>query len=208
MKPKKWETALACGLILTIVFSAAASLLEKERGGLSDKLLRLHVVANSDSPEDQALKLDVRDEILSFATGILEDGDDITSATEKLTGSVGDIELAARKKVRELGYDYSVRAELGRSYFPTRSYGDFSLPSGSYDALRIIIGEGGGENWWCVVFPPLCASASESAVQYAERAGLSPDEVSLISGGGGEYILKFKSIELLNELRQAIEKVL
>ncbi len=201
MKPKKWETALACGLVLTIIFSVAAASLDRESSKLSSKLLRLHVIANSDSSDDQALKLNVRDEVLRMAQGMVDKGDDITSVTAKLTGGIESIERAAQKKVYDLGYDYPVRAELGTSYFPTREYDTFSLPPGNYNALRIVIGEGGGKNWWCVVFPPLCAAATESVEQYAEQAGLSPEEAALISGDDGEYVLKFKSLEILNGLR-------
>lgn len=205
MKFKKLETALACGLIFAIVFSVAAASLEKESSRLSDKLLRLHVIANSDSPGDQALKIDVRDEVLRFAQSMLGESDDIASATAKLTGSIESIENAAQEKVYELGYDYPVRAELGVSYFPTREYETFSLPPGNYSALRIIIGDGAGKNWWCVVFPPLCASATESAGQYAKRSGLSEEEAALISGSDGEYVLKFKSIELINNIRRLFD---
>ena len=120
---------------------------------LADRVVRLHVLANSDTEEDQALKLLVRDAVLERATEILEQSEDRKSAEALLRESLPELEALAGETVRANGYDYAVTAELEDTSFPTKEYDGFALPAGEYLALRILIGEGAGQNWWCVVFP-------------------------------------------------------
>ena len=172
---------------------------------LADKVVRLHVLANSDTEEDQALKLLVRDAVLERATEILEQSADRAEAEIRLRESLPELEAIAEEMVRANGYDYAVTAELEDTAFPTKEYDGFSLPAGEYLALRILIGEGVGQNWWCVVFPPLCTAASADVPETALAAGLTEDQVSLMTEEDGGYQLKFKAVELWERLKAALE---
>ena len=161
--------------------------------------------ANSDTEEDQALKLLVRDAVLERATEILEQSADRAEAEIRLWESLPELEAIAEETVRANGYDYAVTAELEDTAFPTKEYDGFSLPAGEYLALRILIGEGAGQNWWCVVFPPLCTAASADVPETALAAGLTEDQVSLMTEEDGGYQLKFKAVELWERLKAALE---
>ena len=155
--------------------------------------------------EDQALKLLVRDAVLERATEILEQSADRAEAEIRLRESLPELEAIAEETVRANGYDYAVTAELEDTAFPTKEYDGFSLPAGEYLALRILIGEGVGQNWWCVVFPPLCTAASADVPETALAAGLTEDQVSLMTEEDGGYQLKFKAVELWERLKAALE---
>ena len=201
-KLRLWEAALflAFGLTLTAgVWSSASA------SALAGQVLRLHVVANSDTQEDQVLKLQVRDAVLEQADLLLEDVTDRGEAEAVLSQQLQALAEAGAAVVAGAGYDYPVTVSLEDCWFPTKVYDGFSLPAGTYRALRIVIGEGGGQNWWCVVFPPLClASVTEEVASTAAQAGLSEDQVSLITGRDGGYVLKFKLIEWWDSLIQAL----
>ncbi len=201
-KLRLWEAALflAFGLTLTAgVWSSASA------SALAGQVLRLHVVANSDTQEDQVLKLQVRDAVLEQADLLLEDVTDRGEAEAVLSQQLQALAEAGAAVVAGAGYDYPVTVSLEDCWFPTKVYDGFSLPAGTYRALRIVIGEGGGQNWWCVVFPPLClGSVTEEVAATAAQAGLSEDQVSLITGRDGGYVLKFKLIEWWDSLIQAL----
>ena len=197
-----WELALLLALAVTILWGAASLGQQEELGR---KVIRLHVIANSDSPEDQALKLRVRDRVLARAQEILEQSADRAEAEIRLRESLPELEAIAEETVRANGYDYAVTAELEDTAFPTKEYDGFSLPAGEYLALRILIGEGVGQNWWCVVFPPLCTAASADVPETALAAGLTEDQVSLMTEEDGGYQLKFKAVELWERLKAALE---
>ena len=183
--------------LLCILLVAFCFWLDREQNQLSDKLLRLHVLANSDAAEDQSLKLRVRDRVLETAEPWLEEGTDAASAEEILAQRLPELTRAAQEEIRAAGYAYPVHLSLGQSFFPTRDYDGFSLPAGQYRSLRVIIGEGAGKNWWCVVFPPLCtASVTERLPQTAAQAGLTEQETFLILEDDENYVIKFKAIEL------------
>lgn len=129
-----------------------------------DGLLRLHVIANSDSPEDQALKLRVKDRIISEIGGLVSKMETKEEILEFLHGNMRYIEDTAAREIEDAKKEYGVRAEVGYFIFPTRAYGSLALPAGEYQALRIVLGEGGGTNWWCVMFPPLCFVDTKNAV--------------------------------------------
>lgn len=129
-----------------------------------DGLLRLHVVANSDSPEDQELKLRVKDRIVSEIGGLVSEMKTKEEILEFLHGNMQYIEDTAAREIEAANKEYGVRAEVGYFTFPTKSYGSLALPAGEYQALRIVLGEGGGANWWCVMFPPLCFVDTKNAV--------------------------------------------
>ena len=176
-KMKRWELALMCGVLCAL---ALGGWLDREQERLADQVIRLHVIANSDSPEDQALKLEVRDQ-------------------EHLP----ELAAAGQRVLEERGCDYAVRAELTETWFPTKEYEDFALPAGEYTALRVVIGEGAGQNWWCVAFPPLCLGAASETVEEAAQAGrFTDDQAALMTGETQGYVLKFKAIELWEGLKR------
>ena len=201
-KLRLWEAALllAFGLTLTAGVWASAS-----EGALADQVLRLHVVANSDSEEDQALKLIARDAVLELASRLLDGVSDRAQAEEILSAHLDELARAGAEALAAQGCADRVTAEIADQWFPTREYATFSLPAGQYRALRITIGAGAGRNWWCVVFPPLClGSVTEESVETAAEGVLSEDQVALITGQDGGYVLKFRLIEWWQELLQGL----
>ena len=198
-KLKFFEIALLIGLA---VFLTSGALALRTQDELADKVVRLHVLANSDSEEDQALKLRVRDVVLERATAILEQSADRREAESRLRGQLLELERIAAKEIAAEGYDYPVTVNLENTDFPTKEYDGFTLPAGEYLALRVIIGEGKGRNWWCVVFPPLCTAASADVPASALAAGFSEEEVRLITEENQGYVLKFKAVEWWETLKE------
>ncbi|MFZ5989953.1 MAG: stage II sporulation protein R [Bacillota bacterium] len=145
--------ALTVMLIMGVVF---VSYSENVSNGLADNLVRLHVIANSDSPQDQQLKRDVRDVVIKYMKEELKGTKDIDLTKKRISEKLEAIETIAKNEINRQNKDYNVKAMLGNYPFPTKAYGDINLPAGNYQALRIVIGEGEGQNWWCVLFPPLC----------------------------------------------------
>ena len=197
-KLRLWEAALflAFGLTLTVGVWASAS-----ESALADQVLRLHVVANSDSDSDQARKLLVRDAVLAEASQLLEGVSGRTEAEAALAPHLEELARAGTEALARTGRADPVTVTLADQWFPTKEYDGFSLPTGQYRALKVTIGEGRGQNWWCVVFPPLClASVSEESVETAAEGVLSEDQIALITGQDGGYVLKFRIIEWWQEL--------
>lgn len=200
---KKWELALLLGLCAAMLWGAWSM---QRQDALAQKMIRLHVIANSDSDADQALKLEVRDKVLDFTTTVLQRSADMEDAQVRLRKELTRIETIAQREIAAQGYDYPVTAQLASAEFPLKEYDGFSLPAGEYMALRLVIGEGAGQNWWCVVYPPLCTAAATDMPETAIRAGLSGDDVSLITEEDAGYVLKFRSLELWEQLRQWLGK--
>ena len=192
------ELALGLGLAAALIWGNVS--LHRQQA-LADRVVRLHILANSDSDEDQALKLQVRDRVLDRAAEILTESADRAAAERALRAALPELESLAADEIARRGYDYPVTAELADTAFPTREYDGFALPAGRYLALRLVIGAGEGHNWWCVVFPPLCTAVSSDLAQTAMAAGLTEDDVQLITESDNGYVLKFKSIELWESLR-------
>ena len=187
-KLRLWEAALllAFGLTLTVGVWASAS-----ESALADRVLRLHVIANSDSDSDQARTLLVRDAVLAEAAQILDGVDHHQDAEAALAPYLEELAQAGEEALARTGRSDPVRVTLADQWFPTKEYDGFSLPAGQYRALKVTIGEGKGRNWWCVVFPPLClASVSEESVGAAAEGALSEDQIALITGQDGGYVLK------------------
>ena len=202
-KLKTWEIALMFGILISVT---VGSWLGREQQGLADSVIRFHVIANSDSEADQALKLAVRDRVLVQAEEIYPENATLAQAQAALEGQLNVLAAAGREVVEEYGYDYPVSASLENCWFPTKEYEGFALPAGNYTALRVTIGEGKGQNWWCVAFPPLCLGAASETVDQALEAGhFTPDQGALVTGDGEGYILKFKAMELLGELQGFFE---
>lgn len=184
-------------LILGILFAfASAAWLGEEQQSLSDGIIRLHVIANSNSDEDQEIKLTIRDQILSLTEQMYPDQATLTEIDAILSQELSSIEQVSET----YSNGYPVTAELCEVWFPTKDYEAFSLPAGNYHSLQITIGEGEGENWWCVAYPPLCVGAASQTVDQAVEVGaFSPEQRDMITGDG--YVLKFKSIELLENIK-------
>lgn len=156
-----------------------------------DDTIRLHILANSDSEEDQNLKLLLRDEILKEFGEELSVFEKVEDAKQKLSSKLCIIESFAEQKIKDLGYGYKTEVTLSEEWYDTRDYENFSLPAGYYTSLRVIVGEGEGKNWWCVMFPPLCLGAS------TKENGYTYEEDILISK---KYSVKFKLLELISEI--------
>lgn len=181
-------------VVLLTAMSASAAALQREQQSFSEKMIRLHVVANSNSDEDQAIKLQVRDAVLEAAEGV-------TRAT--LPDALPKLQIVAEDCLRSLGSSCPVTVSLGSERFPTRVYDNFSLPAGVYTALRVTIGAGEGENWWCVAFPSICFRATAADLEHAAvSAGFTEQEVALITEAHQGYVLKFKVLELLEQLKE------
>lgn len=201
-KLRLWEPALllAFGLTLTVGVWAGAS-----EGALAGRVLRLHVVANSDSDGDQARKLLVRDAVLARAGALLDGVSGRDQAEEILSAHLDELARAGADALAGQGRPDGVSVRLANQWFPTKRYDGFALPAGQYRALVVTIGAGQGRNWWCVVFPPLClASVTEDGVAAAAGGALSEDQVSLITGQDGGYVLKFRLIEWWEELLRGL----
>ena len=168
-------------------------------GEIYDDTIRLHILANSDSAEDQELKIAVRDYILSEYGERLHSCVEIGEAKEKITELIPVIEASVKNKLDEWGYSYRIRAVIGQEWYDTREYEDFTLPAGSYCSLRILIGEGRGQNWWCVMYPPLCLEmATESAPADDGIIDYTKEEILLIKSS--KYNVKFKILEEVSRL--------
>ncbi len=184
--------------LAALVCSAAA--LQSQQQALSEKLIRLHVVANSDTKEDQAVKLKVRDAVLQVTEPMLQMN---MQPEQALISALPDIRAAAEDCLRENGFSQPVTVSFGVERFPTRVYEGFSLPAGTYRSLRVNIGAGEGQNWWCVVFPSICFRATAAELEQAvTAAGFTEEEVRLITEDGEGYVLKFKALELLEQMKK------
>lgn len=187
-----------CACLAALVCTAAA--LQSQQHALSEKLIRLHVVANSDTKEDQAVKLKVRDAVLQVTEPMLQMN---MQPEQALVSALPEIRAAAEDCLRKNGFSQPVTVSFGVERFPTRVYEGFSLPAGSYRSLRVTIGAGEGQNWWCVVFPSICFRATAAELEQAvTAAGFTEEEVRLITEDGEGYVLKFKALELLEQMKK------
>ncbi len=181
---------LSIALCCTVSFFSSAKNVRKE-------VLRLHVIANSDSEADQAVKLLVRDKVLETGAAIFDGSVTADEAEQKISPKLAETERAAAAVLRENGFDYGVRAELVNEFFDTRAYGDITLPAGNYEAVKIVLGEGKGENWWCVMFPPLCLPAvtcGEDSI-----AVFSAEERKVVEQSP-KYEVRFKLVEFIERI--------
>ena len=185
-------------MVLAVSVLVAGWALGREQQALADKLIRLHVVANSDSPADQAVKLKVRDAVLEEAARWYGDAATMEEANFALCTHLESITQAANKALLENGSPHTARAQVTDLYFPTRDYEGFSLPAGTYRSLQVTIGAGEGKNWWCVVFPALCLPAAQDR---EDVLALLPQQEQDIVSHPAEYQVEFKLVELFEELR-------
>ena len=171
-----------------------------DRDTLNEGLIRMHIVANSDAQEDQDLKLQVRDAVTAYLTPILENMPSREEAEAYLREHLEDLKAIAQQVLS--GTDQQVTVKLEKEAFPKREYDTFTLPAGTYEALRFEIGAGEGRNWWCVVFPTLCVSAASEWQDTAVSGGLSDEDVRLMGEEDEGYVLRFKCLELWDKLSQ------
>ena len=163
---------------------------------LSEDVLRVHILANSDSAADQSLKLGVRDRVLQECSDYFNDCDDKEEAIRLTRSHLSEIEQVASCEIKRRGFDYPVTAQVGEMYFNTRCYDDFTMPAGRYDALRLTIGDGEGQNWWCVMYPSLCVGAA-SETEMEDH--LDDGEYEVVTAD--KYDFRFKLVEYWESFR-------
>lgn len=195
-------------LLFVYVIISAQSYTSAVSLDLSKSVLRLHVLANSDSEEDQALKLKVRDNLLQYMNSVCSDCTSKSEALRIANENKDVFQKIAENTIKENGYNYDVNIKINNFYFPTKTYGDISLPAGYYDALRVEIGEAKGQNWWCVMFPSLCFIDVSSGIvneeakeNLEENLGEESFEVISKNNDDNEFKFKFKLIELFSKSR-------
>lgn len=198
MMLKKMEWVLIIGLVIAIIlhmvsFAACCSEVRND-------VLRLHILANSDSEEDQALKLRVRDAVLNESGYIFEGVTNVRQARREAKKELNTMQRVAQKTVLESGYTYPVTVSLEKCFFETRYYESFTLPAGEYEALRIVIGKGEGHNWWCVMFPQLCLA---SCAEIEDAKSLSEEEKQLISSSP-QFEIRFKCVEIYEKIKKIL----
>ncbi len=193
------KVILICCIAFLSLFVMMSVLPVNGEEEIYDNMIRLHVIANSDTEEDQALKLLVRDAILEKASTIKADDPD--EAYIKTEESIDALEKAAYEKIREEGYSYNVKVTLSEEKYPEREYSGFVLPQGTYTSLRVLIGEASGQNWWCVLYPPLCTTAAEEREEAFVAAGFTGEQYEAITESKNKsYKIKFKIVEIIKEL--------
>ena len=176
---------------------------------LSDSVFRLHIIANSDSSEDQELKLKIRDNIIKYMNTLIKNSSNKNEVVSIINNHLDSFNKIALNTIKENGYNYDVNIEIGNFHFPTKSYGDISFPAGNYDALKIEIGDAIGQNWWCVLFPPLCFVNSSTGVvpddsKNTLKENINSESYEIISEGNNsndntsDIKIKFKIIEFFN----------
>lgn len=185
--------ALCCAMVLSSLFSMTGFCCACR--DIEDRVLRFHILANSDSEEDQSLKLKVRDEITTYTDKLFQNCHNKEDAMAAARNHITSIQEKALEVVRNEGYNYPVRASVTKANFDTRVYKDFTLPAGTYDAVRIVIGSGEGHNWWCVLYPAVCVPSAEKKIGSA----LTEGETEIVTDSD-RYVVKFKIVEWMHSL--------
>ena len=197
MKWRTAEKAICLGLILAVLVSFTGFATQCE--DIPDRVLRLHILANSDSEEDQALKLKVRDRIVTESAGLFDQVTDRESARAVVEKNMDALREAAQDEVYRQGYSHPVSMELTHMYFTTRVYGETALPAGYYEALRVTIGAGAGHNWWCVIFPAMCLPVAEESQEL--DGVLNEEQMEIVEEGeSAQYEIKFKALEWYEQI--------
>ena len=197
--------AVVIGFTCTFMLSPEAQANDAMQKEIAEKIIRFHVRANSDSEEDQALKLLVKDRVVAYLSDAMKSSDSKSDSISYIESHIEEIENIASDVITEEGYSYEVSAYMTNEFFPTKSYGDVTIPCGNYDAFRIDIGENAGKNWWCVLYPPLCFVQGSYGVATDEtkmllRNVLDEDEFDYISNAGSSDIgFDFKFLSLFNQ---------
>lgn len=198
---RKLENSLFCGLVISVLLSIIS--FGASCGEIRQDVLRMHVIANSDSAEDQAVKLKVRDAVLEAGEDLFDGTLTAEGAEQVLDSDIERLQNAAQNVLTENGFDYGVRVEIGKDYFNTRTYdGEVTLPAGEYEAVRVILGEGQGQNWWCVMFPPMCLPAAEADTEISDV--LTKNEEDVVKSNP-KYEARFKIVELFENFYRKIK---
>ncbi len=197
---KRIELSVAFGLICALLLSV--SHFNAACDDLRQNVLRLHIIANSDSDADQNLKLKIRDEILNETGDLFLNCNDLEIAEETVKQNLDLFNKIANKVIKENGFNYTATASFGKSDFSTRYYDDFTLPAGEYNSLIITLGEGGGKNWWCVVYPTVCISAATKG----DLKDSVKSQSAQIAKGGKRYVMRFKTVEIYEKIKNYINR--
>lgn len=196
------EKSLISGLLIVLLLNLTT--FANNCDDLSTKVLRLHIIANSDSKDDQELKIKVRDKIIEKSGAFLESAKDKESAQTLVLNNLENLQEIAVSEIKQQGFNYSVNSEITNMYFPTRKYDYITLPAGHYDALRLIIGEGKGKNWWCVIFPQMCLGCAK---KYTDTDIVFNSSEKDIISNGEKYEIKFKIVEWFYSLKDKISSL-
>ena len=203
--PKVKMISILCFLLFIYTWICAFSYASSVSNDISNCVFRLHVIANSDSKEDQDLKYKVRDDLIEYMNNICKNCISKEEAIELANTYKDNFEQIALNRIHNEGFNYDVKIEIGNFEFPTKQYGDIYLPSGFYDALKVEIGKAKGQNWWCVMFPPLCFVDISSGIVPEEskeyiKENMSKEEFALVSNSSDYDIkFKFKLLEFFNK---------
>ena len=199
---KRIVYALCISLLLSAAVTAYSDGIQED---LQKNLVRLHIIANSDSDADQSVKLKVRNAVLESMDERLKN-----ESRNEIIGNLDEAEKIANDVLRENGFKYTARAVYGKFDFPKKQYKNMTLPAGEYYGVRIILGEGAGHNWWCVMYPPLCVADGAPALDERSdkilRDSLKDETYDVITGTDKEIEVKFKAVELIGELRQKMKE--
>lgn len=196
------EKSLISGLLIVLLLNLTT--FANNCDDLSTKVLRLHIIANSDSKDDQELKIKVRDKIIEKSGNFLSSAKDKESAQNLVLNNLENLKEIAESEIKHQGFNYSVNSEVTNMYFPTRKYDYITLPAGHYDALRLIIGEGKGKNWWCVIFPQMCLGCAK---KYTDTDTFFNSSEKDIISNGEKYEIKFKIVEWFYSLKDKISSL-
>lgn len=190
--------AFFVSLVLSVAVTAYSDGIQED---LQDNLIRLHIIANSDSGEDQAVKLRVRDAVLSQMHEETQN-----KSRNEIIKSLDEIEKTANRVLEENCFDYTASAVYGKFYFPKKEYRGMTLPAGEYYGVRIVLGNGNGHNWWCVMYPPLCVSENEAGLDEEAREllenSLNHETYDIVTQSDKKVVVKFKTVELVQELKE------
>lgn len=195
---RKWEIAVIFGIVFTMIMSMVSFGAECDK--IKSDVLRLHILANSDSNEDQALKIKVRDAVLSEWGNVLCGADSIDEAKKMAGENIEGIKKTALRVIEESGLKYDITVAVNKAYFSTRHYEEYTLPAGRYDAVQIKIGKAQGHNWWCVMYPSICIAASSN---YNEA--LDEGEKDVIENYQ-KYEIKFKTVEVFEKIVKFLQE--
>ena len=200
---KTIEKSIVLSLIITILFSLLC--FHGSCENISKKVLRLHILANSNSSIDQNLKLKVRDRILKQSDSFFNNVKSKEEAKEIISSHLPEIKKAAEDEIKLQGFNYPVEVRLEKTYFNTRKYDNITLPAGQYEALRVLIGEGNGKNWWCVIFPSICLGSAKGTNSMEEI--LNEKETDIVEESQN-YEFKFKIVEVLESIKNFFSELL
>lgn len=197
---KYFSVKLIAGLsafAVAVGFAVSCAAFSLQCDQVRNDVLRLHILANSDSPADQAVKLRVRDALLETGSSLFDGSTNADNAAEKLAAQCDYLISVSQKVLVDNGFDYSINIYVADEFFETRSYGDVTMPAGRYTALKVILGEGKGHNWWCVMFPPLCLPAADAgdAMDYFDNS-----QAKLVESSP-KYEIRFRFVEIFERFK-------